>query len=119
MELKKYKPVINDNKEYTLQEASGGLYEELKMLMLKSAVTGTQEKFAIIKEFKLTKDFDKDELKKFQESLSKEEISVKEFYEKVMSVIFTEKINGVTFDKINLNQMSRAVSDFFLSASGT
>ena len=119
-EQKKYRPVIGEDKDYHIKEPSGGIYKELKMLMLHSAVSGVPEKLAIAKEFKLIKDFtDKEELKKFEEKLKQEEINIEQFMESVFKSIFIEKNDVVKFDSLNLNQVSKAISDFFTLASGS
>ena len=119
MDQKTYRPVVGEDKDYHIKEPSGGLYKKLKMLMLKSVAIGVTEKVVIAKEFKLIKDIaDKEEVKTFQDKIKQEEISIDEFYEQAFPLIFIES-KEIKFDDINLNQMNKAISDFFSSASGS
>lgn len=121
MEQKNYRPVVGEDKNYHIKEPSGGLYRNLKLLMLQGVITGVTERVAIAKEFKLVKDFtNKDELKAFQEKINKEEIGIEQFYEEAFKILFIESDKKeIKFDDLNLNQMNQAISDFFMKASGS
>lgn len=120
MDQKSYRPVIGDDNDYHIKEPSGGVYKSLKMIMLKSASTGMDDKLAVVKEFKLIKDLtDKEERKKFLDEINKEELGLEAFYEKIFSVLFIGAKNDVKFENLNLNQVNKAINDFFTSASGS
>ena len=119
-EQKKYRPVIGEDKDYHIVEPSGGVYKALKLLMLESVGTGISEKISIAKEFKLIKDLkDKEELEKFQKGLNEKEFGIPVFFERVFDVLFIEKNKEVKFDNLNLNQVNKAMNDFFMLASGS
>lgn len=100
-----YRPIENEDKDYTITPVTLGAYKKIKILQLKNSSTPKQHKMNIIEEFLITQD----------EINNMEIINIEKFYQEIVKVLFLEKPKGL---EINIQEVNRAITDFFGKVSG-